>query len=99
MLPLTRHGLRELLIGSVVLILLAAGLGWVFHPLALIVLPVLIFLFAFFRDPERTVPAEQHAVVSPADGTVSDITEMEYDKLIGGLPFELGFFFRSLTLT
>ena len=53
-------------------------------PLALIVLPVLIWLFAFFRDPERPIPVEQHAMVSPADGKVSDITELAHDDLIGG---------------
>jgi phosphatidylserine decarboxylase len=36
--------------------------------------PVLVWLFAFFRDPERVVPDEQHAMVSPADGTVSDVS-------------------------
>jgi phosphatidylserine decarboxylase len=92
MLPLTRHGVRELLIGSVVLSVLAMGLGYILHPLALLVLPALIFLFAFFRDPHRPVPAEQHAVVSPADGTVSDITTMEHDPLIGGPAVRVGIF-------
>ena len=92
MVPLTRHGVRELLIGSVVLSLLAVGLGFVFAPLALVVLPAIIFLFAFFRDPERAVPSEQHAVVSPADGTVSDITELEFDPLIRGPAVRVGIF-------
>jgi len=92
MLFFTRHGLRELLIGSVVLVLVGYGLGFVWHPLALLVLPVLIFLFAFFRDPERPVPTEQHAVVSPADGTVSDITILEHDPLIEGPAIRVGIF-------
>jgi phosphatidylserine decarboxylase len=53
---------------------------------------VLIFLFAFFRDPERHVTAEQHAMVSPADGKVSDITEVEYDELLGGPAVRIGIF-------
>jgi phosphatidylserine decarboxylase len=92
MLPLTRHGVRELLIGSVVLSLVGAGLGYFAHPLALLVLPALIFLFAFFRDPTRPLPAEQHAIVSPADGTVSDITILENDPLIGGPAVRVGIF-------
>jgi phosphatidylserine decarboxylase len=88
----TRHGTREMLIGSVVLALLALGLGAVFKPLALIMLPLFIFLFAFFRDPERPLPIEQHAVVSPADGTVSDITTMDHDPLIGGPAVRVGIF-------
>jgi phosphatidylserine decarboxylase len=61
-------------------------------PLSFLCLPVLIFLFAFFRDPERLVPAEQHAMVSPADGTVSDITEVSNDPLIGGPAVRVGIF-------
>ena len=92
MVPLTRHGWRELLIGSVVLTLLAWGLGWVTPLLALLVVPALIFLFAFFRDPERPLPTEQHAVVSPADGVVSDITRLDHDPLIGGPAVRIGIF-------
>jgi phosphatidylserine decarboxylase len=92
MLPITRHGTRELLIGGVVLLLMGLGLGHFSGILSLLVLPALIFLFAFFRDPHRPVPAEQHAVVSPADGTVSDITILENDPLIGGPAVRVGIF-------
>jgi phosphatidylserine decarboxylase len=87
MVPLTRHGFREMLIGSLVLVALGVALGlspvW---PLSFIVLPVLIWLFAFFRDPNREIPAEQHVMVSPADGTVSDITELQSCELLGNVP-------------
>lgn len=93
MLPLSRHGWREMLIGSVVLIGTAVVVGLSFSwILSLIVLPVLIWLFAFFRDPERAVPAEQHAMVSPADGVVSDITDIEHDELLGGPAVRIGIF-------
>ncbi len=93
MLPLTRHGFREMFIGTVVLLVVAVVLGFTAWPwLALIVLPVLIWLFAFFRDPERAVPTEQHALVSPADGTVSDITEIANDPLLGGPSVRVGIF-------
>jgi phosphatidylserine decarboxylase len=88
----TRHGFREMLIGSLVLIIISIGLGWAWWPLALVTLPVLIWLFAFFRDPERPVPADQHVMVSPADGKVSDITEIEHDELLGGPCVRVGIF-------
>jgi phosphatidylserine decarboxylase len=88
----TRHGFREMLIGSLVLIVIAIGLGWAWWPLALIALPVLIWLFAFFRDPERVVPEDQHVMVSPADGRVSDITEIDHDDLLGGPCVRVGIF-------
>jgi phosphatidylserine decarboxylase len=82
----TRHGFREMLIGTLVLIVIAGGLGWTWWPLALLVAPIIIWLWAFFRDPERTIPVDQHVMVSPADGTVSDITQLEHHELLGGEP-------------
>ncbi|WP_394726911.1 phosphatidylserine decarboxylase [Altererythrobacter sp. GH1-8] len=34
-------------------------------------------VFAFFRDPERVVPQDENAIVAPADGLVSLITQVE----------------------
>jgi phosphatidylserine decarboxylase len=34
-------------------------------------------IFAFFRDPERVVPQDERAIVSPADGLVSLISVVE----------------------
>ena len=92
MLPLTPHGWREMLVGSLVLAALAAGLGLIWWPLALLVLPIFIWLFAFFRDPERPITAEQHVMVSPADGKVSDITEIEHYDLLDGPAVRIGIF-------
>src|ERR1051325_3686072 len=92
MLPLTRHGLREMLIGSILLALIAAGLAWVKPILALLVLPLWLWLFAFFRDPDRRVPTEQDIMVSPADGTVSDITDLPNVELLGGPAIRVGIF-------
>jgi phosphatidylserine decarboxylase len=92
MVPLTRHGTREMLIGSFVLVAMGAVLGFWHWALSLIVIPVLIWLFAFFRDPERSVPAEQSAMVSPADGKVSDITQIDHDPLLGGPAVRVGIF-------
>lgn len=88
----TRHGFREMLIGTVALIVVAIAIGWKFWPLALIVLPVLIWLFAFFRDPQRRIPVDQNAMVSPADGTISDITNLDHDDLLGGPCVRVGIF-------
>ena len=93
----TRHGFWEMLIGTVVLIALAATLGitlawW----LALLVcLPVLIWLFAFFRDPERPLPTENDGTtvyVSPADGKVSDVTDFDEDPVIHEPSVRVGIF-------
>ncbi len=86
MLRLTRHGTWEMIIGTVVLLLIGGGLGWVWPPLSFLILPVLIWLFAFFRDPERPITEDARNMVSPADGLVSDITEIENCEMLGGGP-------------
>src|ERR1700753_2627502 len=56
-----------------------AGLGgWRPWPV-LAVIPLLLaaFFLWFFRDPERRIPAVQGAIVSPADGKVTDISLIE----------------------
>src|SRR4051795_4600677 len=92
MLPFTRHGFREMLIGTIAMIVVALALGWAWWPLALIVIPILIWLFAFFRDPERVIPIDQHVMVSPADGTVSDITDNFQSDLLGTTCTRVGIF-------
>ena len=38
----------------------------------------------FFRNPDRTIPTDEHLVVSPADGTVQDVVELEDDDFVKG---------------
>ncbi len=38
---------------------------------------LIIFSAYFFRDPERTIPVDPAVIVSPADGTVTAIDEVE----------------------
>ncbi len=40
-------------------------------------------IFYFFRDPERAIPEDPAAIVSPADGKVVDIASEEFDSRSG----------------
>jgi phosphatidylserine decarboxylase len=44
---------------------------------AAVMLFLAVFVFSFFRDPERVIPAEPGAVVSPADGRVVVVVDEE----------------------
>jgi phosphatidylserine decarboxylase len=57
------------------LIAAALLLGWLSSP-AWAIIPLLpaVFLLWFFRDPERVIPQEPGALVSPADGKVTDVS-------------------------
>jgi phosphatidylserine decarboxylase len=44
---------------------------------AVVLVCLALFVFSFFRDPERMIPAEAGAVVSPADGRVVVVKDEE----------------------
>ena len=75
-----------MIVGTIVLLVIASLLALAWPPLALLPLPVLIWLFAFFRDPDRAIPRDPGVMVSPADGVVSDVREIESEPLLGGGP-------------
>ncbi len=96
-----RAGLCEMLVFSLVLLALISGLGagyalgmtgWIFWPAAVVLLAAWLEVVWFFRDPERKVPDDPGALVSPADGTVTDIGEVEEPDYPGGRAFRIGIF-------
>ena len=74
--PLTRYGLREILLGSAFFAAAAAVWLWVWPPAAVAFAVLWAGYLAFFRDPERRPPAEAGALLSPADGVVRDVEQV-----------------------
>jgi phosphatidylserine decarboxylase len=64
-------GLPLLLIGGAAFFLQWRIAAYLFLFLAL-------FVFSFFRDPERVIPSEPGAIVSPGDGRVVVVQDEEY---------------------
>jgi phosphatidylserine decarboxylase len=60
-------------------LLVLAGAAYLLQwpALAVVLVCLALFVFSFFRDPNRTIPQEVGAVVSPADGRVVVVTDEE----------------------
>lgn len=67
-----------LLVGLIIVQLIILQLWW----LTFIAITILGFIIFFFRDPPRVVPPLDRAIVSAADGTVVDITQVYEDKFL-----------------
>jgi phosphatidylserine decarboxylase len=68
----------------ILLILASVGVAvwFVSAWLSLIFLALFVFTIAFFRDPNRPVPADPNLIVAPADGRVSDIVELDEKEVL-----------------
>jgi phosphatidylserine decarboxylase len=94
-----RAGLAELMIFSLLLgpltALLAAGavlLHWTLWIICAVALATWLEIAWFFRDPQRTIPADPQALVSPADGTVTHVEELADPDFSGGQALRISIF-------
>jgi phosphatidylserine decarboxylase len=98
-LQLARHGLAELIVFGglfAVLTVLCVGLAVAVHPICWLPAAacgaLFLFVVSFFRDPERVPPADIDAVVSPADGKVTQVEEVDDPDFPGGRAFRVSIF-------
>ena len=71
---------KEVSAALIILFLLVVFFYFIYKPLFILSLILLIFTFYFFRDPERVIPIGDDILVSPADGLISNITEIKEGK-------------------
>jgi phosphatidylserine decarboxylase len=102
--PLTKYGLPQVAFyPAVVVVMMAVGFvalsragessaAWVVWAAEAILLVVLIWMLSFFRDPERVIPQGANLLISPADGTVTDVDVLEGCEYMDGKVMRIGIF-------
>lgn len=78
--------------GLVGLLAYAGAPGWLTMSLSVLITLFWLEIIWFFRDPPRTIPTNPLAVLSPADGTIVDISEVEVEGFPQGKAFRIGIF-------
>jgi phosphatidylserine decarboxylase len=94
--PITRYGLPQVVVFPAVILTLMVVL-FIFIPrngllaaAEIILFVILVWALMFFRDPQRVIPHDEHTLLSPADGTVTEISETENLEL--GKALRIGIF-------
>jgi phosphatidylserine decarboxylase len=98
-LRLARYGFAELICFSVLFAVLSSLGSWlavavhpIFWMLTVVCAALWLFVISFFRDPERVPPSDVDAVISPADGTVTHVEEVDDPDFPGGRAFRVSIF-------
>ena len=100
--PLTKYGLPQVVAFPVMILVVMvtvyiAGTKAIMSPTAVMIVEVimgilLVWVLAFFRDPQREIPEGGNILVSPADGRVTDIEVIEENEVIKGKALRIGIF-------
>jgi phosphatidylserine decarboxylase len=67
------------------LCILTVALSWMgLKAVAIVAFAAMLFVVFFFRNPKRTIPGEKGILVSPADGRILKVEEVQLDGLLKG---------------
>ena len=75
-----------------ILLILAITSAFFSWWLSLVFVALIFYTLAFFRDPNRSDPSDQRAVVAAADGTVADIEEIDEEEFLKARTRRVGIF-------
>lgn len=67
-------------------------------PIIGVLLAFLLFTLYFFRDPERTIPEDDTIILSPADGKLVLIKELDYTDYLEAPATQLSIFLSPLNV-
>jgi len=98
---LTQYGWPQVVVYPAIIICamaLCLAMGMFFWPLWAIIAAeailgiILIWVLSFFRDPFRLCPVEKKLLLSPADGTITDVEIVQENNFIAGQALKIGIF-------
>ena len=95
--PLTKYGLPQVIVipAIIMAIMIICPFtpfgGWIITVIELVFAALLVWALSFFRDPERIPPRDNDLLLSPADGTISDIEIVE-NEYVGQRCLRIGIF-------
>jgi len=99
--PITKYGWPQVVIYPVVILTVMAGVAlstrgvlqlWAIITIEVLLGAILIWILSFFRDPERSCPSDSNLLLSPADGQITDIEEVENNVFLGRAALRVGIF-------
>jgi len=97
--PITKYGLPQVVIypGLCLLLMLLSILTAFFSVglfifLEIVLAAVLVWMLSFFRDPQRQVPTGDDLIISPADGTITDVEVVDEPMFMDGPATRIGIF-------
>ena len=67
-----------------VLLVLAIGFKFIFWPLAWLFALIALGVLFFFRNPRRSIPLDDKAALSPADGTIMGVAKVRENRFLNG---------------
>ncbi len=97
---LTRYGLPQIMSILGLILVCLGGVIWLWGTAWAWLIGSLgaffIILLAFFRDPHREIPQGKGLLLAPADGKITDITELDTAEFIDGPALRIGIFLSVL---
>jgi len=80
--PMHPEGRKFVGIAAVITLVVGFGLHWT--TVGWLMAGVTAWVALFFRDPERTTPQDEGALISPADGMVCMVADVAVPRQLGG---------------
>lgn len=96
---IAREGYREIALSALVLSALGTGAWWIGSwPAAVPFGLVWLWVLSFFRDPIRHGRFARDELCAPADGTVTEVTELDHYDPFDGPAVRIGIFLSLLNV-